>query len=64
MPPTELLRTSFIPSLDEVDALIGREARVDLGRSPYSFLAAWSEGLSPSMAIREALDDWLAAEEA
>jgi hypothetical protein len=58
LPPTELLRTSFIPWLDEINALIGREARIDLGRS-YSFLTAWREGMSPSMAVREAIE-WLA----
>ena len=57
MPDTELLRRSFIPWLDLVDARVGRDARVDLGRS-YSWLAAWSEGLTPAEAITEAIE-WL-----
>jgi hypothetical protein len=57
MPDAELLRRSFIPWLDLVDARVGRAARVDLGKS-YSWLAAWREGLSPSRAIVEACE-WL-----
>lgn len=62
MPDSELLRRSFIPWLDEVDARVGRDARVDLQRG-YSFLTAWREGMTPTEAIAEAcewLEDWVA----
>jgi hypothetical protein len=59
LPSTKSLRAGFIPWLDEIDGLVGREARVDLSRG-YSFMSAWREGMSPSAAVREAID-WLAA---
>jgi hypothetical protein len=55
---TELLRRSFVPFLDEIDARVGRDARVALGRG-YSWLSAWSEGLLPTQAIAEACEWYL-----
>jgi hypothetical protein len=48
---TELLRQHFIPFLDAVDAIVGKDARVQLGKS-YSWLSAWSERAEPASSRR------------
>jgi hypothetical protein len=53
--PDTVLKTSYLPWLDAVDALIGKAARIDLARHT-SFIAAWNEGLSPHEAVGEAIE--------
>jgi hypothetical protein len=59
LPDAELLRREFIPFIDAIDQIVGRDARIDLGRT-YSFLAGWREGLTPRQAIAEAIE-WMCA---
>jgi hypothetical protein len=47
------IHTLYLPWLAKVDALIGKPARVDLGRHT-SFMAAWQERLSPHEAVADA----------
>ena len=58
-PRQERARPDYAAWIAEVDRLVEKAARVDLSRG-YSFVAAWREGMSPTEAIREAID-WLLA---
>jgi hypothetical protein len=58
-PRRERARPDYAAWIAEVDRRVEKAARVDLSRG-YSFVAAWREGMSPSEAIREAVD-WLLA---
>jgi hypothetical protein len=57
-PKRERARPDYAAWIAEVDRLVEKAARVDMSRG-YSFVAAWREGMSPSEAIREAIE-WLA----
>jgi hypothetical protein len=56
-PKRERARPDYAAWIAEVDRRVATAARLDLAHG-YSFATAWRAGMSPSEAIREAID-WL-----
>ena len=52
---TRLIREHYIPFLQEIDHVIGADARMVLA-TEYDFMDAWIAGMEPREALHQALE--------